>query len=318
MPDIALRFYKDMLVLSAPLATVLAHQGINMERDLEYLTLIEPEAMTDALRLESIAGAQCLVAGTEGITPARLTHGGMEKRLADLAQAACDIVHELKPHHVLAEIGPCGLPLDASSAASLNENRSQYARAARAFEGALLDAFLLGSFANLTDLKCALMGVRQVSDAPVFATIDVDGEGLVADGRATLEEAVALMNEFGASVAGITTGAPIEQAVVLVKCVCAATDLPVLVQLRVAEHAPRQGAATPENPYYCPDAMVDAAEHLRAAGAQFLRAVGDITPAYTGALATATEGLDVVTSQATSSTEDEPDLATLLSASWKR
>ena len=51
----------------------------------------------------------------------------------------------------------------------------------------------------------------------------------------------------------------------------------MLVQLRVAEHAPRQGAPTPENPYYCPDVMVDAAARLRAAGAQFLRAVGDAT-----------------------------------------
>ena len=168
-------------------------------------------------------------------------------------------------------MGPCGLPLDGSSAASLNENRSQYARAARAFEGAALDAFLLGGFANPVDLKCALMGLRQASDLPVFAAIDVDGDGLVADGRMAVEEAVALMGEFGASVAGITTGAPADRAAELVERACASTDLPVLVQLRVADHAPRQGASTPENPYYCPDVMVDAAARLRAAGAQFLR-----------------------------------------------
>ena len=50
MPDIALRFHKDMLVLSAPLAAVLARQGVDVARDLEYLNLIEPEAVRDALR----------------------------------------------------------------------------------------------------------------------------------------------------------------------------------------------------------------------------------------------------------------------------
>ena len=314
MPDIALRFHKDMLVLSAPLAAVLARQGVDVARDLEYLNLIEPEAVRDALRLESIAGAQCLVAGTEGIAPARLAHHGMEDRLGDLAHAALGIVGSLKPQHVLAEVGPCGLPLDGSSAASLNENRSQYARAARAFEGAALDAFLLGGFANPVDLKCALMGLRQASDLPVFAAIDVDGDGRVADGRMTVEEAVALMGEFGASVAGITTGAPADRAAALVERACASTDLPVLVQLRVAEHAPRQGASTPENPYYCPDVMVDAAARLRAAGAQFLRAVGDATPAYTGALAAATDGFDVVAPRGADQAEEEDDLATLLSA----
>ena len=40
------------------------------------------------------------------------------------------------------------------------------------------------------------------------------------------------------------------------------------------------------------DALADAALKLRAAGAQFLRACGEATPAYTGALAVAAMGRD--------------------------
>ncbi len=294
MPDISLRFHKDMLVLSAPVSAVLARQGIDVARDLEYINLVEPEAVREALRLESIAGAQCLVSASEGIAPARLAHHGMEDRLEDLARATYDTVQSFKPQHVFVEVGPCGLPLDGASAASLNENRSQYARVARAFAGKELDAFLLGGFNNPVDLKCALMGVAQVSDRPLFASVRVDGEGMLADGRTPLEEAVALMGEFGASVAGIVTKAPAQQACGLVKKACAMGDLPVLVQLDVVSHAPKQGAATQENPYYCPDAMVEAASLLRAAGAQFLRAIGQATPAYTGALVAATDGFDVM------------------------
>ena len=65
-------------------------------------------------------------------------------------------MESLKPQHVLAEVGPCGLPLDGSSAASLNENRSQYARAARAFEGAALDALRdMGLRADALDAEAA-------------------------------------------------------------------------------------------------------------------------------------------------------------------
>lgn len=293
MPDITLRLHKDMLVLSAPLTAVLARQGVDVGRDLEYLNLVEPEAVVDALRLESLAGATCLVTTTEGIAPARLAHHGMEDRASEVAHAALDAVAELKPQHVLAEIGPCGLPLDGSSAASLNENRSQYARAARAFEGGTFDAYFLEGFTSAVDLKCALMGVRQVSDHPAFASVNVASNGLLADGRTTLEEAVAVMEEFGACVAGFTTGAPEDEAAALCERVVQATSLPVLVQLRVTSHAPRQGDATPENPYFCPDTLVSAAVRLRSAGAQFLRAVGDVTPAYTGALAATVDGLDV-------------------------
>lgn len=296
MPDISLRFHKDMLVLSAPLSAVLARQGVDTTRDLEYLNLVEPEAVHDALRLESLAGAQCLVTNTEGITPARLVHQGAEDNLDVLACAALRTARELKPQHLLVEIGPCGLPLDGSSAASLNENRDQYARAARAFAEGEFDAFLLSGFTRITDLKCALMGVGQVSDRPVFASVEVGLDGLLIDGRTSLEEAVALMEEFGASVVGFATGAPPKQAATLAKRACATGHVPVFTQLRVAIHAPKQGEATMENPYYCPDTMVEAAVFLRAAGVQFLRAIGEATPAYTGALAATTEGFDVVRS----------------------
>lgn len=293
MPDIALRFHRDMLVLSAPSRAVLMRQGVDSERDMEFMNLVEPEMVRDAMRLEKLAGAQCLVANTAGLTPARLSHGGMDGRSREIAKAALGIVNEFVPQHVLVELGPCGLPLDASSGNSLNENRDQYARAARACGGLAFDAVFLDGFTNPTDLKCALMGVRQVLDVPVFASVDVAGTGMLPNGH-SLEEALAVMVEFGASVVGFATGAEVAEATKLARRATGAVDAPLLAQLRIAVHDLRQGGATPENPYYCPDTMVDAAMSLRAAGVQFLRATGSATPAYTGALAVTTDGLDVV------------------------
>ncbi len=296
MPDIALRFHKDMLVLSSPVAVVLARQGFDVEHDLEFANLVEPEAVRDALRLNKMAGAQCLVANTEGIAPARLAHRGMEDRAAEIVRTGLSLARELKPQHVLVEIGPCGLPLDAASKSSLNENRDQYARAAHACDGQEFDAFFLNGFANPADLKCALMGVRQVSGAPVFASVDVDADGMLADGRHTLEDALAVMVDYEASVVGFATAAPLDAAVTFARRASGAGRLPVLAQLIVREHNPKQGDVTHENPYYCPDVLVGAAVQLRAAGAQFLRAAGAATPAYAGALAAASEGFDVVRS----------------------
>lgn len=173
MPDIQLRFHKDMLVLSAPIDAALARQGVDTARDRQYLNLMEPDAIADALQMEMATGAQCIVTTTEDITQARLAQVRMDADAKRLAQAALGIANELKPQHVLAEIGPCDLPLDASSKASLNENRGQYANAARAFEGGTLDAFFLNGFVSIADMKCALMGVAQVSDKPVFASMTI-------------------------------------------------------------------------------------------------------------------------------------------------
>ena len=230
MADIELRFHRDMLVLSAPLDAALERQGIDVARDRQYLNLMEPDVVRDALRMEAVAGAQCLVTSTEDITRARLAHVNMDADAARLAQAALDIAAELKPQHVLAEIGPCGLPLDPSSKASLNENRGQYADAARAFGDGAFDAFFLNGFANITDLKCALMGVAQVSGKPVFASAVL--------GKAPWPELVETMADLGAAVVGIETAEPIDRAVAYVEEAKRLTDLPILVQLSVTKASP--------------------------------------------------------------------------------
>lgn len=292
MPDIDLRFHKDMLVMSSPVASALARLGVDVERDLELTMLLEPDTIEDAYKLESIAGAQCLVAGTSRITPARLAHSGMGERAPELVRAALDAARALMPQHLIVEIGPCGLPLDGSSKSSLNENRDQYARAGRLFAEEAFDAFFLNGFASATDLKCALMGLRKVSDAPVFASVDVRADGMLANGRDAFAEALDVMAEYGANVVGFATAAGQDAAVALVERAVKATPLPVMVQLEVLKRDARQQGPTLDNPYYVPDTMMAAADALRHVGAQFLRAVGDATPAYTGALAATVMGLD--------------------------
>ena len=351
MPDIQLRFHKDMLVLSAPTDVTLSRQGINVARDRQYLNLMEPDVMTDALRLESIAGAQCLVTQTEDITSARLAHARMEGDAKTLAHAAVQIVSELKPQHILAEIGPCGLPLDSSSQASLNENRKQYADAARAFEDECIDAFFLNGFTNLDDLRCALMGVAQVSSVPIFASViicepdsaaalreaeakaraasssaastrdeqvlesispgaffqgyelvDIDSYGGALVSRAPLAaerwpEAVALMEDQGAAVIGFETPEPAFRAVEYAKQAAEITDRPLLAQLRITLD-PNIRQPAPLKPLedildHTPDTMAPAAVKLYGAGVQFLRATGNATPSFTGALAATVFGLDV-------------------------
>ncbi len=339
MPDIELRFNKDMLVLSAPIDAMLARQGIDSSRDRQYLNLMEPDVIHDALNLEVVAGANCLVTTTEDITQARLAHVRMDGDAARLAGAAFSIASELKPHHVLAEIGPCDLPLDASSKASLNEHRGQYAEAARAFDKQPIDAFFLSGFTNMTDLKCALMGVAQVSGKPIFASVSIGetilepvaiekgaeapaelvgmgpGASLVDVGAGDAPsfsgakracapmpvekwaEALAVMQEFGAAVVGFETADSISRAVALVQQAAELTTLPILAQLHVNPSviSKKISALVPlaDRDELALDTMETAAVKLYAAGAQFLRATGAATPAYTGALAATVSGLDV-------------------------
>lgn len=294
MPDISLRLHKDMLAMSSPITPTLVQAGFDMAFGEALMCALEPEAVHEALNLQRVAGAPCMVTPTNGITAARLAHHRAADKQVEIAQAAKQAVLEFKPQHAIAEIGPTGLPIDPSSKTSLKANRDQYAAAARAIGAQDLDAFFLNGMAGIDDVRCALMGVRMVCDIPVFVSVDVDAQGKLAGRGQTIEEAVAVMQDLEASAVGFSTAAPVDGALPVLKRVCGACGLPVIVQLQVGTVDKRQYEATPENPYFAPDTMMSAALKLRAGGAQFLRAVGNATPAYAGALAACCTGLDCI------------------------
>ena len=301
MADIALRFHKDPLVLSAPIDELLARQGVeDAASQREFMVLIEPESVFELQKLDPMVGAQCLVTNTYDITRARLAHARFEDQSAEIARASVGILRDLKPQHIIASIGPTRLPIDPESASSLKQNRDQYARAAKDF-GEGVDAILLDGMVSLTDLKCALAGVKKVCDLPVFASVDLDADGKLVGRDTTWEEALAVMVEFEADVVGFSTPAAPELVLPLVKAAAQSVEAPILVQLQVGEHDPRDVnpgfrpvEITADNPYRTPDAIFDAATALLDAGAQFLRAVGHATPSYTGALVIAGDGRDCV------------------------
>ena len=289
MPDIELRFHHDMLVLSPPVDAALRKRGFEEEHERELLLVTEPETVLEPLRLDMMAGAQCLVLPTAGITRARLAHVRAEEGAPDIARVAQELATRLKPQHVLAEIGPTGLPLDSTNATTLKANRAQYADAATAFDDASLDAFFLNGMTGVDDMRCALEGVRSVSEIPVFASVNVDAEGKVAGRKEGVDHVLFVMEEYGASVVGIQTEAGPEEAAALVERVAERTSLPILVQLQVKEACARDPHDA-GNPYWHADFMMQAANRLCGAGAQFLRATGAATASYTGALAAATYG----------------------------
>lgn len=294
MADIELRFHKDMLVLSAPVDYALERQGVDVTADIEFISLTEPETLRDAQGMHVMAGAQCLVTNTEGICEARLAHKRMEDRAPELAAAALEIAEECKPQHLLCEIGTCGLPLDMTSEASRAQNEEQYEHAVRAFGDAPFDAVLLNNLRSAGDVLCAIEGARRATARPLFASVTLDEAGLF-NGEPLDEVAAALNN---ADVAGISCAAAPEVLCDAVRRLAALVEKPILVQIPVQAATPAQkrramlGDAIDENPYALPDALAEAAIALRKAGAQFLRATGQATPAYTGALAVAVTGAD--------------------------
>lgn len=264
MPDIQMRFNKDMLVLSTPLDYQLASQGFDPS-DREYVVLCEPELIEEAFKLEKSIDVPCFVTPTEGITEARLAYARFEGRAEEMARIAYETSAQFSPQHLIAAIGPTGLPLDPTSAVSLKQSKKQYHDAVLALIEYPFDALYFTGFKSLDDAQCALMGARAVYDGPVLISLVPNEEGMFSGGR-TLSEGVALCDEYGADVIGVVSDAPARVLVGFAKEMASVTDKPLLVDVSVRRKDRRQFEPTNENPYPTADAMVELVVRLRAQG----------------------------------------------------
>lgn len=275
--DLSLRINKEMLVLSGTIAEGLARLDMDVDHDLSIANILEPETIKTAIEPYVMAGAQCLVANTSGILQSLLAHENIDERMFDIAKAAIDIARGCKPQHIIVELGNCGLPLDSDSKYSLNEFKNQYVSAGRIFdEIGGFDAFMLSGLNNLTEIKCALMGLKQVSDKPIIVDAKVDADGKLNNSEDIYDYANTIV-EFGATIAGITVNDEIDIAQKLCKRLRAGCDLPILLDIFVGQS--RDGY------YYNPDICKDVCVAANFAGAQFLRASGYARPAHTAVLA---------------------------------
>ena len=127
------------------------------------------------------------------------------------------------PQHLIAAIGPTGLPLDPTSAVSLKQSKNQYHDAVLALIEYPFDALYFTGFKSLDDAQCALMGARAVYDGPVLISLVPNEEGMLSGGR-TLSEGVALCDEYGADVIGVVSDAPARVLVGFAKEMASSTD----------------------------------------------------------------------------------------------
>lgn len=123
------------------------------------------------------------------------------------------------------------------------------------------------------------MGLRQVTDRPIFCICSCDKDGRVNKDE-SIYDAVETATEFGAQVVGFKTNCDPDIAAMLIKRVRAASDLPIIAEFDIKRDDDGQFT----KPYDLPDTMRDAAKKACSAGATFLRAGGRPKPSYTSVL----------------------------------
>jgi 5-methyltetrahydrofolate--homocysteine methyltransferase len=292
MPDLALRFNKDIIVVDGAMGTMLQREDIPSDECGMLLNVLDPEMIVGIHRNYRLAGAQALTTNSFGGTRAKLKNYGLADRAEELNRAAVRLAKAAHPEHVLADVGPCGLVLEPLGSASFDEVFEQYAEQIRTLAAEEPDAILIETMSDIADARCALLAAKSVCDLPVIVCCTFDATGHMELSGTDPAAAAVILEAAGAAAVGMNCGLGPDQLLPLFERMARATALPLIIQPNAGlPQIDRTGATC-----YTGTAndFADAALVFRRAGAQFIGSCCGSTPAFTGAIYATIGGSDVV------------------------
>jgi len=292
MTDIALRLNKEVIILDGAMGTMLQRDGFDTDGCNELLNVLDPESIIAIHNRYKLAGAQALTTNTFGGSRAKLSEYGLEDRVEELNRAAVRLAKSVKPEHVLADVGPCGLVLEPLGTATFDEVFTQYVEQINALAAEQPDALLIETMSDIADARCALLAAKSCCDLPVFVSCTFDASGYMELSGTDPATAAVILEACGADAIGMNCGLGPDQLLPLLKRMAAATSLPLIIKPNAGiPHLDDSGTTVFPG---TADELARAAHEFWLLGAQFIGSCCGSTPVFTSALYGSLSGRDVI------------------------
>jgi 5-methyltetrahydrofolate--homocysteine methyltransferase len=269
------------------MGTMLFLNGLQFGDPPEVWNLTQPEVIRRIQRGYLEAGSRILLTNTFGGNRLRLGLHRLESRVDELNQTAAILLRsevEAAGNRALVagDIGPSGAIMAPMGTLDYDEAVDVFAEQAAALVRGGVDLIWIETMSDLTEIKAAIQGVRQVAPGiPLITTMTFDTRGRTMMG-VTPEQAVEALAAWGADAIGGNCGnGPDELIPVITKMRAVAPDvllvsksnagMPELIDMRAVYRA-------------SPEAMAVAAVGMQAAGARIVGACCGSTPDHLRAM----------------------------------
>jgi 5-methyltetrahydrofolate--homocysteine methyltransferase len=156
-----------------------------------------------------------------------------------------------------------------------------FAEQARALAAEAPDAFLLETFTDIAEARCALIAIRSVSDIPVMVSVSFGMGGRMELSGTDPETAALILEACGAVAVGMNCGLGPTQMEPLFERMAAATALPLIVQPNAG--IPRMEDGRTVFPGTA-DEIGEAAARFVDAGASLVGSCCGSSPSFTGSI----------------------------------
>ena len=275
------------ILADGAMGTMLFLNGLQFGDPPEVWNLTQPEVIRRIQRGYLEAGSRILLTNTFGGNRLRLGLHRLESRVDELNQTAAILLRsevEAAGNRALVagDIGPSGAIMAPMGTLDYDEAVDVFAEQAAALVHGGVDLIWIETMSDLTEIKAAIQGVRQVAPGiPLIATMTFDTRGRTMMG-VTPEQAVEALAAWGADAIGGNCGnGPDELLPVITKMRAVAPDvllvsksnagMPELIDMRAVYRA-------------SPETMAGAAVEMQAAGARIVGACCGSTPDHLRAM----------------------------------
>ncbi|MBN1426659.1 homocysteine S-methyltransferase family protein [Candidatus Fermentibacteria bacterium] len=154
------------------MGTELIARGLSPGGSPDMWNLKRPKEVRDVHASYAEAGAQVLTTNSFGSNAIRLKASGAHGLIDRLNRAAARLAREASGDCMVAgDIGPTGEILAPLGKLSLDETRAAFRAQARELAAAGVDLFIVETFFNLQEARCALEAVREVCSLPVWVSL---------------------------------------------------------------------------------------------------------------------------------------------------
>ncbi|MBR4786650.1 MAG: homocysteine S-methyltransferase family protein [Bacteroidales bacterium] len=215
---------KEVMIFDGAFGTELEKRGI-MTKMPELLNITHKDQIADIHRNYIEAGCDFITTNTFGAN--RIKMPDEDRKL--VIESAIELAKRHRTtQYVMCDIGPLGKMLYPMGELSFDEAYEAFKEIV-VIARDLVDGFILETFTDLYELKCALLAVKENCDKPVFTTMTFDTTGHTLTGTSPRIMAE-LMSNMGADAIGVNCSLGPKDLRPIVEELLAYCDKPILVQ----------------------------------------------------------------------------------------
>ena len=188
------RLAEGPLLCDGAMGTLLYARGVPMDACFDLLNLNNPRLVQSVHAEYVAAGADCIETNTFGANRFKLAVHGQSGDVRTINLRGVKLARDVRESMgrdvlVLGSMGPLGKYLTPLGSVTLEEARATFREQAEALLEGGVDALIVETFSDLTEITLAIEAIRSVTDLPIVAQMAFTDEGVTFMGRSPAEVA---------------------------------------------------------------------------------------------------------------------------------